>query len=91
MTIQEVEIVLGQYNKEYQDKWEQTRFIGFIVAISQGAKFKEPKDLLPFTWEKTEEAKPAKISPEDLERMKASMMQSVNNYVTGKTEAWKQE
>ena len=36
-----------------EDEWEQTRWLGFVVARLAGAKnIRKPSDLLPFAWDK---------------------------------------
>lgn len=38
-------------DSEYKLGWNQTRWLGLIVANSQGAKKKRPEDLMRFPWE----------------------------------------
>ena len=57
MTITEVEILIDCYNEEYKEKLEWARLNTFINAKLHGLKAKEPKDLIPFSWDKKEAQK----------------------------------
>lgn len=83
MTNYEIEAVLSQYNKQYQERWEQVRWLGFINAQVYGAKVKKPQDLIRFSWEH-EEALIDKPTPEQLEQFRNSQMQTLKNAEEGK-------
>lgn len=51
----EVDGLLINYNKEYQNKWEQVRWLGYINAALTNDKIKKPEDLLKFKWDEIEE------------------------------------
>jgi hypothetical protein len=53
MTAEQVLAVTERNYKEYQNGWEQTRWLAYINAASQGAKVKKPQDLIKFSWEET--------------------------------------
>lgn len=78
MSIKEVEVLLKNYNIDYQNGWEQTRFICYINALLQGNKFKKPEDLIKFVWEKTDEDE-LNIISEDPDVVKQRMLDMMNN------------
>jgi hypothetical protein len=57
MTASEVGAVMDALYEDYQDSWEQTRFISYVQAASAGAKLQKPQDLVRFSWD-AEEVKP---------------------------------
>jgi len=84
--MQEAEALVEQSNRAYKDNWERTRFIGYVTALSNGAKLKKPSDLITFSWEKQREAKPVKPSKEKLAQMTKEMTESLQRYNDGLTE-----
>lgn len=56
MTAEQVLVVTERQYKDYQNTWEQTRWLAYINAASQGAKIKKPQDLMKFSWETTSTA-----------------------------------
>lgn len=83
MDLYEAEALIKQYNLDYQNQWEQTRFICFITAKSMGAKFNSPAELMRFAWEKQEE-KAEKYTPEQLAAMKEEAIKNMNRFSEGK-------
>ena len=53
----EVDGLLKNYNKEYQNKWEQVRWLGYVTVAVTNDKIKKPEDLLKFKWDKVEKEK----------------------------------
>ena len=88
MQFEEGEILLAEYNKDYQNGWEQTRWSAFVTACAMGAKLKKPTDLIVFNWEKTETPESRKLTPVELEEMKKEMSSSFENFINGKGEVW---
>lgn len=80
MTIFEVDAVIHQYNKTYQNGWEQTRFIAYITALSSGQKLKSPREILTFSWEEDTTEIKEKPSREQISEM-------VNNFTESLTKA----
>lgn len=52
MSIIEVTSLLKEIQNKNRDEWEKLRWSGYITAVSAGAKFKLPTDLILFEWEK---------------------------------------
>ena len=82
----EVVSLLKQHNLYYQEGWEKIRFSAYIDALSRGAKLKQPKDLITFNWEKAEEVKRPKPTPEQLKVMTEEMTKSFENFKSGNVE-----
>lgn len=78
MSIKEVEVLLNNYNIDYQNEWNQTRFICYINSLLQGNKLKSPEDLIKFSWEKTLEDD-LNVIAEDPEVVKQRMLEMINN------------
>lgn len=77
MTQQQVQAVLNRYYSHYKDTWEQTRFIAYVSAKVAGAGFKQPSDLMKFTWD-TEEAAPV-INKQELADTRAYFMEMMKD------------
>jgi len=89
MTIAEAELVLEQYNKEYRDGWDRTRYICYVTACSMGAKLKKPQDLMLFPWEVKEKVIAPKPSQSEIEKLRKESQASYDNFIKGKGEVWK--
>lgn len=50
-----MEALLDNLWMKSKDSWEQTRTVGYITAQCQSTKKLDPKELMPFTWDKKEE------------------------------------
>jgi hypothetical protein len=61
MTPEMVSAVLDGLQEQYENSWEQARFIAYVQAASAGVKINKPSDLIKFSWETEEE-----IQPKDL-------------------------
>lgn len=86
MSMFEVEALIYQYNKAYQDEWEQTRWIGYVIALSNGAKLKKPSDLMKFEWENAIDNKTitkSKPTTEEYKKLVDSMSQTLINKELG--------
>lgn len=68
------EIRAALHGNERKDRitWETTRWLGFIQAVTQGAKIKKPSDLLELPWEKGDEEE---YSDEDIEHLEELLRQ----------------
>lgn len=75
MTFGEVDSLINQMNKEYQLKWEQTRWLGYINANIGGAKLNKPSDLMRFSWEEQEI-----VITEDVEVTKQRLLDLMNSF-----------
>lgn len=91
MTIQEASLLLDNYNKEYQDGWDRTRYICYVTAASMGAKLKKPQDLMLFPWEVSEKVISPKPTPSQIETLRKEAQQSYDNYIKGEVSEWKPE
>ena len=85
----EISAVLEQYNQDYRNEWEQTRYICFVTACSMGAKMKKPQDLMQFAWEVKEKVKELRPSQSEIERLREEAQASYNNYIKGNFTEWK--
>lgn len=85
----EVDALISEYNRDYQNKWEQTRFISYVSAASAGAKLKSPKDLITFSWEDGYVVENTKLTEEEIIAIKNKMIESINNYEAGKVDTLK--
>jgi hypothetical protein len=50
-TIAILEAINENWKQTFELSWEQTRYICYIQALSQGAKFEKPSDLVRFNWD----------------------------------------
>ena len=51
MTVAEANAIIESISNTDKASWEKTRWLGYITALTQGAKLKNPTDLLKFSWE----------------------------------------
>ena len=51
MTVAEANAIIESISDNDKASWEKTRWLGYITALTQGAKLKNPTDLLKFSWE----------------------------------------
>jgi hypothetical protein len=77
MSYEEVNAVLEALNENYQDTWEQTRFLAYIQALSNGAKLKSPIDVIKFSWET--DIVEEEISSDELQKHKQSMLDFIQS------------
>ena len=91
MDITEASLVLDQYNKDYRDGWDRTRYICYVTAASMGATLKKPQDLMLFPWEVEEKVKSPKPTQSQIEQLRKEMTASYNNYIKGEVTEWKPE
>lgn len=77
MCYEEVNAVLEAVNENYQDTWEQTRFISYIQALSNGAKLKSAQDVIKFSWDA--DIVVEEISAEELLARKQSMLDFIQS------------
>lgn len=56
LTFKEVNVIIDSITEKNRVVWEQTRWLGYIQAISNGATIKTPVDLIKFSWEHTEDS-----------------------------------
>lgn len=82
MSIFEVDALMMQYNRDYQNRWEQIRFISYITALSNGQKLKTPKDLISFNWEEDTVIK-TKPNKHQVDEMLMSFQASLRNVDNG--------
>jgi hypothetical protein len=75
MTFEEANVLIDQYNNEYQNKWEQTRWTGYINALCAGNKLNKPSDLITFSWEIKDDIVEVK---EDVETTKKRLIEMMN-------------
>ena len=50
-TIAILEAIYENQQEDFKLSWEQTRYIAYIQAVSQGAKLEQPSDLVKFNWD----------------------------------------
>lgn len=43
---------MKQYERNYKEEWEKTRWLGYVFASCFSDKLKKPSDLVKFEWEK---------------------------------------
>lgn len=51
MSQKETIAIMEAISDEHNDRWEQTRMISYVQAVSQGAKYDKPQDFLKFSWD----------------------------------------
>ena len=51
ITDKEIDYITNQYQYNYQEEWEKTRWLGYIFASTMTDKLKKPSDLIKFEWE----------------------------------------
>lgn len=64
-----------------QEDWEQTRFLGYIIAKGNGAKINKMENLMKFQWEQEEKQKPKFMSDEDMNRLQNKAKWMIENNV----------
>ena len=72
MTFDEANVLIDQFNKDYQNNWEQTRWLGYINAVCAGNKINKPSDLMMFSWEQSEIIE---LQKEDIEQTKNRLLE----------------
>lgn len=76
MNTDELNSIINAIEQDNQTGWEQTRFITYITAVSNGAKLNSPTDIIRFSWEtapiETKETK------EDLEETQRRLLSVLN-------------
>ena len=72
MDIIEVELFLEGLNRRNRESWEQTRFLGYIIAQVNSSKTLKQTDILRFPWDETdtEDRKNTSVSDEDMKRLR---------------------
>lgn len=73
----EATALLNSIDFKGREEWERIRWIGFINAITAGAKIKKPTDLITFEWE---EAKDVVKEIRSDEEIKASLQDLANTF-----------
>ncbi len=69
---------IEEFNIEYKDKWIAIRWLGYVVAASNGVeKIKSPEDLMKFNWEK-QEAVTIKYTQEEIKAIQERMLNKIN-------------
>lgn len=76
MTDKEVAALINKCNEEYRNEWERTRWLGYIIAISNGAKLNSPTDLVKFDWDTKTLAKIDNRTTKEIEAIKREMIKS---------------
>lgn len=51
MELYEARALYGTLNMKDKESWEQTRFLGYLIANLNGVKLNKPSDLLKFDWD----------------------------------------
>ena len=74
----EVDSCLKGLSNKNKTGWEQTRFLGFIIAQTQSTKKIKPTDILSFDWDKEVDSKESVITKEDIERLKEKAKLTLN-------------
>lgn len=74
----EVDSCLEGLRNKNKTGWEQTRFLGFIIAQTQSTKKIKPTDILSFDWDKEVDSKESVITKEDIERLKEKAKLTLN-------------
>ena len=77
----EIKALLKYQYYRNQEEWEQTRFLGFISAKSNGAKISKLENLVKFQWEKKEKQIPQFMSDEDMNRLQNKAKWMIENNV----------
>lgn len=77
MTIAEVQAVVDNYNLNYQNQWNQTRWLGYINCLNAGNKLKSPQELITFNWEVEADSK--EVEAEDIEITKIKLLELLNS------------
>ena len=75
MSEKEVGVILEAQYEDYQDRWNQVRFISYVQAQTAGAKFNCAQDLVRFPWDE-EEQKP---TGEQLLQTQYDLISAFNN------------
>lgn len=78
MTANEANAILEAIAIKERNSWEQSRWISYIQAITQGAKLKTPLDLIQFSWELSE-ADSALVPERTPEQIKESLLELKNS------------
>lgn len=60
------------------EDWEQSRFLGYIIAKGAGSKISKVTDLIKFPWEQSNE-KPKIMTKEEMKRLQDKAKWILNN------------
>lgn len=80
MTIKEANAIIDSLSEKNKTSWEQTRWLGYIQALSNGATLKSPVDLLRFSWEHTEENTGSSKDNRTKEEIRNSLIELKNSF-----------
>lgn len=80
MTIKEANAIIDSVAEKNKTEWEQTRWLGYIQALSNGATLKSPIDLLKFSWEHTEESNTSVKDTRTKEEIRNSLIELKNSF-----------
>jgi hypothetical protein len=75
MSEEEVGVLLEAQYEDYQDRWNQVRFISYVQAQTAGAKFNTAQDLVRFPWDEEEQ----KLTSEQLVQTQYDLISAFNN------------
>ena len=78
MTVQEANAIIDSISDNDKSVWEKTRWLGFITALTQGAKLKNPQDLIKFNWEIIEDESIAIKDTRTNEQVTESLLEIMN-------------
>lgn len=78
MEMYEISSLMKYEYYAHKDDWEQTRFLGYMVAQVNSRKKLSLEDIIPFYWEKENDSDTS-ISSADLERLKIMAENYIKN------------
>ena len=80
MTVKEANVIIDLIAEKDRIKWEQTRWLGYIQVISNGATIKTPLDLIKFSWEHTEDIIETTKDSRTKEEIRNSLIEIKNSF-----------
>jgi hypothetical protein len=85
MSQEEVSMILDAQYEEYQERWNQIRFLCYVTAASSfgGSKVKSPKELMKFPWDEEEQLQltpeQKKLNAEELVQVQYDLINSFHS------------
>lgn len=79
MSNNEANAIIDSISDNNKTDWEKVRWLGYITALTQGAKLKDPKELIKFNWEQSDDEA---IEPKDnrtIDEVRNNLMSILNS------------
>ena len=79
MQMYEIQPLMSNIYRKHRESWEQTRFLGYLIAQTNSTKKLKPSDIIKFFWDSETPNEDKTISAEDISRLKEKAKQFLKN------------